>query len=409
MRIISALRTMMAQQASDVHLTVGTPPAIRVHGRLAVLADEPPCQAEELEQELEVLLDARQLDLFRKTLELDFALDLQDIGRFRGNIARERGQVSISMRAIKVMELDINALGLPDICRSLADKQIGLVVLTGPTGSGKSTTLAAMIEYINHTSRRRLITLEDPIEYMFSNKNCVITQREVGEDTYSFEAGLIHALRQDPDVIMVGEMRDAATVETALRAAETGHLVLSTAHAPGAPESVERIVDLFPSFQHSQVRSQLAAVLQGIIYQKLLPNINNNGRVPGLEVMLGNYAVKNLIREGKGHQLYSTMQMSGGVGMQTMDQHLLELVQKGVITKEIATENCQRPEEFEKELRGVAGPAVGANGNGFKSPSGSQNPGGFQNSGGNQSPGGLQSSGLPRRELGAEPTSAFHR
>ena len=233
---------MIAQEASDVHLTVGTPPAIRVRGRLAVLPDEPPCQAEELEQELEVLLDARQLDMFRKTLELDFALDLQDIGRFRGNIARERGQVSISMRLIKVMNLDIDALGLPDICRSLSDKQIGLVVLTGPTGSGKSTTLAAMIEYINQTSRRRLITLEDPIEYLFSNKSCIITQREVGEDTYSFEAGLIHALRQDPDVIMVGEMRDAATVETALRASETGHLVLSTAHAPGAPESVERIV-----------------------------------------------------------------------------------------------------------------------------------------------------------------------
>ena len=236
-----------------------------------------------------------------------------------------------------------------------------------------------------------------PIEYLFANKNCVITQREVGEDTYSFEAGLVHALRQDPDVIMVGEMRDAATVETALRAAETGHLVLSTAHAPGAPESVERIVDLFPSHQHSQVRSQLAAVLQGIIYQKLMPNINNNGRVPGLEVMLGNYAVKNLIREGKGHQLYSTMQMSGGVGMQTMDQHLLELVKKGVITKEIATENCQRPEEFEKELRGVAGPVAGADGNRFKSPSGFQNPGGNQ------------SNGLPGRELGAERTSAFSR
>ncbi len=403
MRIISALRTMMTQGASDVHLTVGNPPAIRVHGRLAVLPDEPPCQSEELEQELEELLDARQLDLFRKTLELDFALELQGIGRFRGNVARERGQVSISIRSIKVMNLDLSALGLPDICRSLSDKQIGLVVLTGPTGSGKSTTLAAMIEYINQTSRRRLITLEDPIEYLFDNKGCIITQREVGEDTYSFESGLVHALRQDPDVIMVGEMRDAATVETALRAAETGHLVLTTAHAPGAPESVERIVDLFPSQQHAQVRSQLAAVLQGIIYQKLLPNINNTGRVPGLEIMLGNYAVKNLIREGKGHQLYSTMQMSAGLGMQTMDQHLLELVQRGVITREVAAENCQRPEEFEKELRGVAGPPGGAKGNGLMSP------GGFQNTGGNQGSGGFQSNGLPGRELGAERRSAFPR
>ena len=370
---------------------------MRVHGRLAVLPDEPPCQSDELEQELEELLEANQLDLFRKTLELDFALDLPDIGRFRGNIARERGQVSISMRSIKVMDLDIKALGLPDICRCLSDKQIGLVVLTGPTGSGKSTTLAAMIEYINQTSRRRLITLEDPIEYLFTNKSCVITQREVGEDTSSFESGLVHALGQDPDVIMVGEMRDAATVETAMRAAETGHLVLTTAHAPGAPESVERIIDLFPSHQHSQVRSQLAAVLLGIIYQKLLPTIKNNGRVPGLEVLLGNYAVKNLIREGKGHQLYSTMQMCGGMGMQTMDQHLLELVKKGVITKEIATENCQRPEEFEKELSGVAGPPAGSNGNGFKSP------GGFP------TPARLQSIGLPGRELGAPRASAFPR
>ena len=403
MRIISALRTMMAQEASDVHITTGNPPAIRVHGNLSVLPDEPPCTAEELEQELEVLLDTRQLDLFRKTFELDFALDLEGIGRFRGNIARERGQVSISMRSIKVLELDIDALGLPDICRSLSTKQIGLVVITGPTGSGKSTTLAAMIEFINLTSQRRMITLEDPIEYLFSNKGCIITQREVGEDTYSFEAGLIHALRQDPDVIMVGEMRDAATVETALRAAETGHLVLTTAHAPGAPESVERIVDLFPSHQHSQVRSQLAAVLQGIIYQKLMPNTNGNGRVPGLEVMLGNYAVKNLIREGKGHQLYSTMQMSGGQGMQTMDQHLLELVQKGLITKETATENCQRPEEFEKELRGVVSPAAGANDNGFKSP------GGFQNSGNKPGPGGFQSNGKPGRELGADRMPSLQR
>ena len=397
MRIVSALRTMIAQGASDVHFVAGTPPATRVHGRLAVLPDEPPCQPEELEQDLKELLEPRQLELFRETLELDFALDLPDIGRFRGNIARERGQVSISMRLIKVMDLDIKALGLPDICRSLSDKQIGLVVLTGPTGSGKSTTLAAMMEYINQTSRRRLITLEDPIEYLFATKGCIITQREVGQDTYSFESGLVHALRQDPDVIMVGEMRDAATVETAMRAAETGHLVLSTAHAPGAPESVERIVDLFPSYQHSQVRSKLAAVLQGIIYQKLLPNVNNNGQVPGLEVLLGNYAVKNLIREGKVHQLSSTMQMSGGMGMQTMDQHLLELVQKRVITKEVATENCKRPDEFEKELRGVTGPAAGANGNGFKSPGGFPNPGGFQ------------SNDLPGRELGPPGTSAFPR
>ena len=407
MRIISALRTMVAQEASDVHLTVGTPPAIRVHGRLSVLPDEPPCQSEELEQELEVLLDTRQLDLFRETMELDFALDLEGIGRFRGNIARERGQVSISIRLIKVMDLDINALGLPNVCRSLSEKQIGLVVLTGPTGSGKSTTLATMIKYINQTSQRRVITLEDPIEYLFANKGCIITQREIGEDTYSFESGLVHALRQDPDVIMVGEMRDAVTVETALRAAETGHLVLTTAHAPGAPESVERIVDLFPPNQHSQVRSQLAAVLQGIIYQKLLPNINNNGRVPGLEVLLGNYAVKNLIREGKGHQLYSTMQMSGGIGMQTMDQHLLELMRRGAITKEIATENCQRPEEFEKELRGVGGPPASALGNGFKSSSGFQNPGGFPKPGADQSPWSLQANGLPGREVGSKRTSAF--
>ena len=255
------------------------------------------------------------------------------------------------MRSIKVQQLDIDALGLPPLCRSLADKHIGLIIVTGPTGSGKSTTLAAMVQYINATSKRRVITLEDPIEYLFENQGCIITQREIGEDTFSFEAGLIHTLRQDPDVIMVGEMRDTATVETALRAAETGHLVLTTAHAPGAPESVERVVDMFPSQLQSQIRSQLAAVLEGVMYQQLLPKAKGAGRVPAFEVMLGNYAVKNLIRESKGHQLYSTIQMSRGQGMQTLDQHLVQLCKDGAITADVARSRCQNQDEFERDLK----------------------------------------------------------
>lgn len=342
---------MMAEEASDVHITVGNPPAIRVHGELSFLENFEPFQAETLEAELRELLDPRQIELFRKTLELDFSLDMPGIGRFRGNLARERGNLYLSLRAIKVQELDIDALGLPPLCRVLADKHIGLIIVTGPTGSGKSTTLAAMIQYINATSKRRIITLEDPIEYLFANQGCIITQREIGEDTYSFEAGLIHTLRQDPDVIMVGEMRDSATVETALRAAETGHLVLTTAHAPGAPESVDRVVDMFPSQLQSQIRSQLAAVLEGVMYQQLLPKARGAGRVPAFEVLLGNYAVKNLIRESKGHQLYSTMQMSRGQGMQTLDQHLVQLCKDGSITVEVALTRCQNQEEFERDLR----------------------------------------------------------
>ena len=208
-----------------------------------------------------------------------------------------------------------------------------------------------MVQYINATSKRRVITLEDPIEYLFENQGCIITQREIGEDTFSFEAGLIHTLRQDPDVIMVGEMRDTATVETALRAAETGHLVLTTAHAPGAPESVERVVDMFPSQLQSQIRSQLAAVLEGVMYQQLLPKAKGAGRVPAFEVMLGNYAVKNLIRESKGHQLYSTIQMSRGQGMQTLDQHLVQLCKDGAITADVARSRCQNQDEFERDLK----------------------------------------------------------
>ena len=223
MKITEALALAMSQEASDVHITVGNPPAIRVHGELSFMPDVEPFQAETLEEELRELLDPRQIELFRKTLELDFSLDLPGIGRFRANLARERSNLYLSLRSIKVQQLDIDALGLPPLCRSLADKHIGLIIVTGPTGSGKSTTLAAMVQYINATSKRRVITLEDPIEYLFENQGCIITQREIGEDTFSFEAGLIHTLRQDPDVIMVGEMRDTATVETALRAAETGH------------------------------------------------------------------------------------------------------------------------------------------------------------------------------------------
>ncbi len=351
MKITEALTLMMAEEASDLHVTVGNPPAIRVHGELRFLENFEPFQAETLETELRELLDPRQIELFRKTLELDFSLDLPGIGRFRANLARERSNLYLSLRAIKVQELDIDALGLPPLCRDLANKHIGLIIVTGPTGSGKSTTLAAMIQYINATSKRRVITLEDPIEYLFANQGCIITQREIGEDTYSFEAGLIHTLRQDPDVIMVGEMRDSATVETALRAAETGHLVLTTAHAPGAPESVDRVVDMFPAQLQSQIRSQLAAVLEGVMYQQLLPSARGGGRVPAFEVMLGNYAVKNLIRESKGHQLYSTIQMSRGQGMQTLDQHLVQLCKDGSITVEVALTRCQNQEEFERDLR----------------------------------------------------------
>ena len=346
MNIEDLLVMTASSGASDIHLTVGNPPAFRIDGELSVPADLDPMTDEGMAAGLERVLDQGQLDAFKRDLEMDFALDITGAGRFRGNAAMERGHISLVFRHITELALDVDELGLPAVCRDLAVRPRGLVVVTGPTGSGKSTTLAAMIEYINCNTSRRVVSLEDPIEYLFKNQRSVITQREVGSDTHSFAAALGRVLRQNPDVIMVGEMRDPETMSAVLTAAETGHLVFTTAHAPGAPQAVDRIVDMFPPYQQHQVRSQLSAVLEGVLYQRLVPKAKGKGRVAAIEVMLGTYAVRNLIREGKIHQLYGTMQLGSGLGMQTLDQALMRLRRAGVITEEAALANCVSREEL---------------------------------------------------------------
>ncbi len=351
MKIEETLRLTATKGASDVHLMAGDRPAFRVHGQLHIDGDLEPVTAEQLALDLEGLVGDQQMKEFRRELELDFAVEIAGAGRFRGNAALERGGISLVFRRITELLLDMDSLGLPPICRDLATRPRGLVIITGQAGSGKSTTLAAMIEHINSTTSSRIVTLEDPIEYVFHNKRSVITQRQVGDDTRSFAAALNHVLRQNPDVIMVGEMRDAATVAAALTAAETGHLVLTTAHAPGAPLTIDRMIDMFPPHQQGQVRSQLAAILEGVLYQQLVRKADGGGRTAAVEIMLGSSAVRNLVREGKTHQLYAAIQMAGGQGMRTLDHAVLRLYQAGTITKEAAMAHAQNREQVEKDLQ----------------------------------------------------------
>ncbi len=359
MVIQQALQRMVENGASDVHLLPDSPPAYRIHGQIQFAEGLVPVTGEALMQELEQLLDKRQVDSFRQDMELDFALEIEGAGRFRGNAAMARGRPFLVFRHITELTLDFEALGLPAIYKDLAMTPRGLVIVTGPVGSGKSTTLAAFIQYINANTNRRVVTLEDPIEYLFHNERSIITQREIGHDSRSFIAALGRVLRQDPDVIMVGETRDAATVEATLIAAETGHLVLNTAHAPSAPQTVDRIIGMFPPHQQAQVTAQLASVLEGVLYQELLPKADGTGRAVAVEVMLGTYAVKNMIREGKVHQLYSTIQTGGQLGMRTMDEALLQLCRRGVITEELALARAQNRETLERDLKMAVPGAAG--------------------------------------------------
>lgn len=333
-----------------MHLTLDNRPAFRVHGHLEIAADLAPVTAAEFEAAMKRILTKKQLDAFEDSHELDFAMNIPGAGRFRGNIALERGAVTMVFRRITELTLDFDSLGLPSLCRDLALKPRGLVIVTGTVGSGKSTTLAAMISYLNTKANRRIVTLEDPIEYAFQNERSVITQRQVGYDTPSFASALSHVLRQNPDVIMVGETRDTTTVGAALSASETGHLVLTTAHAPSAPLTIDRIIDMFEPHHQQQVRAQLALILEAVLYQQLIPRSDGKGRVLAVEVMLGTPAIRNLIREGKTHQLYSTIQLSSAQGMQTLDQSILNIYRKGLINEEGALSVCQNPEQMMKDL-----------------------------------------------------------
>jgi twitching motility protein PilT len=343
---------MLERGASDLHLKAGRPPVLRVHGQLLPQPNWAAPDEAALQDMLNRLTSAEQRETFARDLELDFAYELSDVARFRVNVARQRGGICLALRAISRQVPTLVELGLPGVCARLATLPRGLVLVTGPAGSGKSTTLAAMIEHVNRTLARRIVTIEDPIEYVFQDERSVITQREIGRDTRSFAAALKYALRQDPDVIMVGEMRDLETIAATLTAAETGHLVLATLHTPSAPEAIDRIVDVFPAHQQAQVRTQLAMTLAGVITQRLALRADGAGRLPVCEIMVGTPAVRNLTREGKTPQMVSAMQTGREHGMQTLDQALRDLYRSQAITLDEALLHTSDPENLRRLLGG---------------------------------------------------------
>ncbi|GAW94129.1 type IV pilus twitching motility protein PilT [Calderihabitans maritimus] len=334
MKIDEILRMAVDQKASDIHLTVGLPPVFRCNGDLIPQQSFDPLQYEDTLKMAREILSEKQHQEFMEKGELDLAYSLRGVGRFRVNVYRQRGSVGLAIRIINNQIKSLDELGLPPVLKELARKSKGLVLVTGPTGSGKSTTLAAMIDLINRERRCHIITLEDPIEYMHQHQKSIINQREIGSDTRSFADALRAALRQDPDVLLVGEMRDLETIATAITAAETGHLVLATLHTSSAPQTIDRIIDVFPPHQQQQVRIQLAETLQGVVAQQLVPRADGLGRVVAVEVLVATPAVRNLIREGKTHQILSAIQTGGKYGMQSMDSALKKLYQQGLITAE---------------------------------------------------------------------------
>lgn len=326
--------------ASDLHITVGIPPSIRVDGRLMHMEGYSKLLPPDTKKLVDSLLNPKQQESFEERGELDFSYSIPAIGRFRCNVFRQRGSSAAVIRLISSTIRNLEELHMPKILEELAFKPRGLVLVTGPTGSGKSTTLAAIIDLINRQEHKHIITLEDPIEYLHSHKKSIVNQREIGLDSQSFAVALRVCLRQDPDIILVGEMRDMETISTAITAAETGHLVFATLHTSGAAQTIDRIIDVFPPHQQQQVRIQLAMAVQGIISQQLLPIIDGPGREVAVELMLGTPAIRNLIREGKTHQINSLIQTGGQQGMITMDSSLRSLYIKGKISYETALEHA---------------------------------------------------------------------
>ena len=330
------LKAMIEKGASDLHLTTGTAPQLRIDGKLHPLR-MPPLSPPETKQLCYSVLTDSQKHRFEESNELDLYFSVQKLSRFRANVFIQRGNVAGAFRAIPYKIPTFEELGLPKIVRELSDKPRGLVLVTGPTGSGKSTTLATIIDRINQERNEHIVTIEDPIEYLHQHKGCVVNQREVGADTDSFTGALRYILRQDPDVVLIGEMRDLETIEAALTVAETGHLCFATLHTNSALQTINRIVDVFPPYQQAQIRAQLSFVLEGVLCQALLPRANGPGRTMALEVMIPNAAIRNLIREDKIHQVYSAMQVGQEkFGMQTMNQALANHYKRRVISLEVA-------------------------------------------------------------------------
>jgi twitching motility protein PilT len=349
------LRKMIEAGGSDLHITTNVAPMVRVHGVLRPLDYPEMTPAETKQLAYSVLTDA-QKHRFEESLELDFSFGIKGLSRFRANIFNQRGAVAAVFRAIPYDIRSFDELGLPQVVHSLCEKPHGLILVTGPTGSGKSTTLAAMLDKVNRERHEHIITVEDPIEYLHGHKGCIVNQREVNSDTHSFANALRAALREDPDVVLIGEMRDLETTETALRIAETGHLTFATLHTNSASSSINRIIDIFPAHQQSQIRTQLSMVLEGILTQSLLPKANGQGRALAMEILVPNSAIRNLIREDKIHQIYSTMQTGQDkYGMQTFNQSLATLYFKKQITLELALARSSNADELQDLINRGAG------------------------------------------------------
>ena len=348
MDIFSLLYTAKSKAASDLHLVASSPPLLRIDGSLRAVDGITPLTDDEISQAFLQITTPEQREDFSKNLELDFSYILSGIGNLRCNAAQQRGAISLAIRLLPPKVPTIDELELPLICKQLALKPRGLVIVTGPTGSGKTTTLAAMINHLNINESRHVVTIEDPIEYVHTAINCAITQRQLGTDTISFAVALKHVLRQDPDVILVGEMRDLDTAAAVLTIAETGHLVLSTGHAPSATQAMERIIDLFPPEERHLAQTRLASLLIGVLCQTLVPRANGSGRIAAVEVMLANPPVRNLIREGKIYQLPNVIRTHREIGMISLDEALVNLYLKQIITGENLLAFCNEREEVEK-------------------------------------------------------------
>jgi twitching motility protein PilT len=354
------LRTVVELQGSDLHLTTQTPPQIRVHGRLQTL-DLPVLGPSETKALAYSVLTDAQKKRFEESLELDFSFGVRGLARFRCNVFSQRGAVAAVYRLIPEQIKSFAELQLPEVIGALAERPRGLVLVTGPTGSGKSTTLAAMIDKINSERREHILTIEDPIEYIHAHKGCIVNQREVHSDTQGFAAALRSALREDPDIVLIGELRDLETIESALRIAETGHLTLATLHTNSTAQTINRIIDVFPAHQQGQIRTQLSLVLEGIVCQSLLPRANGRGRVVALEIMVPTPAIRNLIRDDKVHQIYSTMQAGQEkLGMQTMNQALATLALRREITVDTALGASSLRDELEQMISRGTGVVPGA-------------------------------------------------
>ena len=363
------LNLMVQRGGSDLHLSVGSPPKIRIDGKL-VDTDHPVLQPEQVKKMVYSVLSGDQIAKFEKNYELDFSFGVTNLGRFRTNAFLQRGTVAAVLRVIPFEVFDFETVGLPiKVCEGICNLPRGLVLCTGTTGSGKSTTLASMVNHINESNQGHIVTIEDPIEFLHRNKQSLVNQREVGADTHAFEKAMRSVLRQDPDVVLVGEMRDLETIEAALTLAETGHLTFATLHTSDMVQTINRIVDVFPAHQQQQIRTMLSFTLQAVVCQQLIPRSHGKGRVLAAEIMLVNPAIRALIRDNKAHQIMSIIQTSGAMGMRTMNQSLFELYRAGQISYEDAISHCHDESDFKRLLERGAG-AAPATGNAASSPMG---------------------------------------